>query len=65
MVSDRTQIRMWGNKPERETPQLISVDTKLNTPSESQLTTTIRLLDVFPNMGSSIGLLMVSLWGVR
>lgn len=51
--------------PLEETQQLIRVVTKLNTPSESQFRTTIRLLNVFPNMGSSIDLLMVSLWGFR
>lgn len=51
--------------PLEETVQLIRVVTKLNTPSESQFRSTIRLLNVFPNMGSSIDLLMVSLWGVR
>lgn len=52
-------------KPLKEIPQLISEDRKLNTPSESQFRTTIRILDVFPNMGSSTDLLMASLWGVR
>lgn len=45
--------------------QLISVVTKLNTPGESRLRTTIRLLNVFPNMGSSMDLLMGSQRGVR
>lgn len=45
--------------------QLISVVTKLNTPGESRLRTTIRLLNVFPNMGSSMDLLMGSRRGVR
>lgn len=51
--------------PLKETLQIIRVVTKLNIPGETQFRTTIRLLDVFPNMGSSIDLLMVSLWGVR
>lgn len=37
--------------PLEETLQLIRVVTKLNTPSESQFGSTIRLLNVFPNMG--------------
>lgn len=45
--------------------QLISVVTKLNTPGESGPRTTIRLLNVFPNMGSSMDLLMGSRRGVR
>lgn len=51
--------------PLEEALLLIRVVTKLNTLSESQHRTTIRLFNVFPNMGSSIDLLMVSLWGVR